>query len=47
MLFDNIYAMLSPAGTAVMLVLVLAVTAAVASATLYRDAARRGRRLAH
>lgn len=47
MLFDNFYALLSPAGTATMLVLVLALTAAVAAASLRHDANRRNRRLAH
>ncbi len=47
MIFDNVYALLSPAGTATMLVLVLALTAAVVAGGLLHDAGRRARRLAH
>jgi uncharacterized protein involved in exopolysaccharide biosynthesis len=47
MLFDNFYALLSPTGTATLLVMVLGLTAAVAAASLRHDASRRARRVAH
>ncbi len=47
MLFDNLYDLLSPAGTATLLVLVLSLTAAVAASSLRHDARRVRRSAAH